>query len=505
MSGRAAAEGIGMAGRARAWPVLLLLAVVGGLTLARIAWLALDAWPLHGDEAQYWVWAKHPALGYFSKPPLVAWLIALTTGAFGDGTLAVRLASPLAHAGAALLVFLVGRRLYGSEVGLWAAIAYATLPAVAVSAGIISTDPPLLLFWALALYAFVRAIEERASPWWWPATGGAIGLAMLAKYTAIAFPLSMLLYLALAPAQRPRLATAGPWVALAVALVVLAPNLLWNAQAGFVSLRHLGENAALGGPLLHPLNLLEFLGSQAGVIGPLLLAAVAALLWRWRDTVRDPRQGLLLAFTLPLLAAISLQALLSQANANWAAPAWIGGTLAAVAWLLGGERRRWLAWSTGVNLALGALVLALALAHAGRPSTLPAWSDPFRKQRGGEELGLAVADALAAHRDAYLLMDARKLIAQTLYYAGVPLARAVAWNPDGVPGDHFELVTRFPEDPEAGFVLATRRAEPADILARFAHSRPLGEVRVPTHADAEDRLHLFRLEGFLGYGDAEAP
>ena len=505
MSGRAAAERIGRAGRSHEWPLVLLLAVIGTLTLARIAWLALDAYPLHGDEAQYWVWAKHPAFGYFSKPPLVAWLIALSTGAFGDGTLAVRLASPVAHAGTALLVFLVGRRLFGSEVGVWAAIAYATLPAVAVSAGIISTDPPLLLFWALALYAFVRAIEDEASPWWWPATGAAIGFAMLAKYTAIAFPISMLLYLALAPAHRHRLATAGPWIALAVALIVLAPNLWWNAQAGFVSVRHLGDNAALGGPLLHPLNLLEFLGSQAGVIGPLLLGAVAVLLWRWRDTTRDSRQTLLLAFTLPLLGAISLQAVLSQANANWAAPAWIGGTLAAVAWLLSGEHRRWLAWSTGVNLALGALVLALALAHAGRPSTLPGWSDPFRKQRGGEPLGLAVAEALAAHQGAWLLMDARKLIAQTLYYAEVPLARAVAWNPDGVPEDHFELVTRFPDDPGASFVLATRRADPADVLARFADSQPLGEARVATHTDGEDRLHLFRLEGFLGYGDSRAP
>ncbi len=28
------------------------------------------------DEAQYWLWGQTPQLGYYSKPPLIAWILA---------------------------------------------------------------------------------------------------------------------------------------------------------------------------------------------------------------------------------------------------------------------------------------------------------------------------------------------------------------------------------------------------------------------------------------------
>jgi hypothetical protein len=61
------------------------LAAVAAITAARLLWLAVQSAGLYPDEAQYWFWAKHLAFGYYSKPPLVAWLIALTTALFGNG------------------------------------------------------------------------------------------------------------------------------------------------------------------------------------------------------------------------------------------------------------------------------------------------------------------------------------------------------------------------------------------------------------------------------------
>jgi hypothetical protein len=63
------------------------LAAVAAITAARLLWLGVQSAGLYPDEAQYWFWAQHPAFGYYSKPPLVAWLIALTTAAFGDGSM----------------------------------------------------------------------------------------------------------------------------------------------------------------------------------------------------------------------------------------------------------------------------------------------------------------------------------------------------------------------------------------------------------------------------------
>src|ERR1700759_4699387 len=160
---------------------LWMLASVAAITALRLLWLALQPADLFPDEAQYWVWSQKLALGYYSKPPLVAWLIALTTGLFGDSEFAVRLSAPLLHAGAALFLYGIGARLYDERVGFWSALTYANLPGVSVSAFIISTDAPLMFFWAAALYAFVRAREEGG--WgWWLAVGLAAGLGLLAKY-----------------------------------------------------------------------------------------------------------------------------------------------------------------------------------------------------------------------------------------------------------------------------------------------------------------------------------
>src|SRR5579862_3922796 len=87
-------------------------AAVVAVTALRLIWLAASRTGLYPDEAQYWFWAQHPAFGYYSKPPLVAWLIWLTTAAFGDSELAIRLSAPLLHAAAAGIVYAIAVRLY---------------------------------------------------------------------------------------------------------------------------------------------------------------------------------------------------------------------------------------------------------------------------------------------------------------------------------------------------------------------------------------------------------
>src|SRR5579864_1121267 len=93
-------------------PAAWTLAAIAAITALRLIWLGVQSADLYPDEAQYWFWAQHPAFGYYSKPPLIPWLIALSTGVFGDGEWSVRLSAPLLHAIAAGFVYAVGARLY---------------------------------------------------------------------------------------------------------------------------------------------------------------------------------------------------------------------------------------------------------------------------------------------------------------------------------------------------------------------------------------------------------
>ena len=123
---------------------------LGAILVVRLIALAYNRTDLFFDEAQYWTWSLEPAFGYYSKPPLIAWAIALSTGVCGASEVCIRLPSPIIHTATAAVMFALGRRLYSARTGFLAALAFATLPGISLSAGIISTDVPLLLCWAMA-------------------------------------------------------------------------------------------------------------------------------------------------------------------------------------------------------------------------------------------------------------------------------------------------------------------------------------------------------------------
>ena len=476
------------------WPSVLV--VVGLLTLLRLAWLAGGPLDLYGDEAQYWVWAKEPAFGYYSKPPLVAWAIALSTAILGDGTFAIKLPSALCHAGTALVLYMLGRDLGGRAVGFWAAVLWAAMPAVSLSALIISTDPPLLLFWALALHAFTRAVRA-AGVGWWLAAGLWVGLGLLSKYAMAYFLLSAALCLLATPALRPLLWRRFP-ATLATALLLLLPNVLWNLANGFATFRHTGDNANLGGRLFNPGELAEFAAAQFAVFGPVPMVMLLAALWvALRGGDGDRRR--LAFFVWPTLAVALAIAFLSRAHANWAAPAYVGATVLVAAWAVERGWRRLLGWSVAAHLLLAGIVMAgpPLLRQAGYE--LPARFDPWRRVRGWSDLGRAVTALRQAHPDAGLLVDSRLTLASLVYYVRPFAFDVVKWNPDGVASDHFELTTRLEPGADRSFVLVSTQPEPAGILARFAEAQPLGEIVVPIGPDRDRRHHAFLVRGFRGY------
>src|SRR6185312_1238622 len=222
---------------------------VFAVTVARLLWLAGGHTDLYPDEAQYWLWSLHPAFGYYSKPPLVAWLITASTAVFGEDEFAIRVTAPLLHFATSLVIFALARRLYDARTAMWSAIAYATLPGVSASAVIISTDAPLLFCWTVALYAFLRA-REPGGERWWLMVGIAAGFGLLSKYAMAYWLLSALLFLLLFRDERRHLKRF--FGAVLLALLVYAPNFAWNASNGFVSYLHTRDNADLGGPLFHP-------------------------------------------------------------------------------------------------------------------------------------------------------------------------------------------------------------------------------------------------------------
>jgi len=466
------------------------------LTALRVASLVAGDPNLGPDEAQYWFWSKTPAFGYYSKPPFVAWAIAATTALFGDAEWAVRLSAPFFQLGASVFLFLAARRLADERAAFWAGIAWLTMPGVFLSAALITTDGPLLFFWSLALYAFIRltAPDERRPLVWGGVLGAAVGLGLLSKYAMLFFLPGAVLAL-LAEPDRRRALTAGPAILAAlVALALVAPNVIWNAQHDFQTIAHTAANANWTAAMGHPDNLLKFLGDQFGVAGPILLllmivAGAAAV----RRAGPDPTHlKMLLAFALPALLIVSAQAFISRAHANWAAVAYPSAVIAAVmaarTWRHGAMALR---ASLGLHLIAGAGFLAAFTSFALADAV--GASGPFKRLRGWETHGAEIA-ARAAGYDA-ILTDDREVMSGLVYYARKGPA-IFAFNPNGRIDSHYEAFFAFDPARTRRLLYVTTDPAAAPLGGAFASVTPLGASVAPMTATRERTLYLFEVSDY---------
>lgn len=477
--------------------IALTAAVIVAVTALRLILLAYGHAPVHFDEAQYWTYGEALDWGYYSKPPLTGALIRVGVEVFGDTQFGLRVFAPLLHALIAGMIFATARRLFSAEIGFWAAAGYLLAPGVGVSSGVMSTDPVAMAGIATGLYAMTRGMTGGGLGWW-IAAGVAAGLALLGKYTAIAFPLSALGYALFSRAGPMR--PAGALAMGLAALAVIAPNLAWNAANDFATIAHVGENARLDGPLFSPTDLLEFFGAQFGVIGPVFFGALGLVLWRARTLWAEPRWRFLMWLTFPLLFVMLTQAFLSRAHPNWAAPAYVPGAILAAAILIG-EGRRALARAQLILGAIGCVAFSIGVAvYADAPETLSRLYDPMKKARLGGVLCPPALAAMEAEGADALLSDDRRRLAECMFEGGLAMDRIAVWNPDGGADNHYQLVASLKPGDSRVFLLAmlVTEAQAAPIAARFERAKTVFTGEARTHADRAYPLTLMRLEGYRG-------
>lgn len=463
----------------------ILLLVLLAITAYRAWVVATGGLNLYVDEAQYWYWAQTLDWGYYSKPPMIAAIIAATTAGCGDSEFCVRAGSLLFYPLSALVLFLLGRRLFDARVALLAALLFITLPSVSLSSTLISTDVALFFFWTLALYAFVRALESDA---WgdWLLLGLALGLGMLSKYTMGIFFVSALAYVLVAR-RFGVLLNPKAWVAVLVSVLVFAPNLWWNWQHHFPTFQHTADIAAgSAGSWLHWDELGEFVGGQFGMFGILLFPLLGWVAFRGRMR----HKTLLLGFMLPFLLIITLQALFGRANANWAAPAYVAATLLVAAWLQ--EHGKLFATALAANILLG------LLAYHPAPLDYLLHTDLHKRLKGWDMIGRQYLAIQQQYPDAILLADGRDVLSELVYYARPQGLRGVSWNPHQQLRHHYDLVTTLADKMGKDFLLVTPGEPPADISGYFASLQPIGRLQANIHPTWRLQYNVYLLRAFKG-------
>jgi dolichol-phosphate mannosyltransferase len=263
--------------------------------------------PLTGDEAYYWEWSRHLAFGYVDHPPAVAW----TIWAFAPlGTVpgAVRIGFVVCGVVATLAAAATATRLAGGDrrAGAVTAIAFALTPLFSMAFGSASPDGPFLAFWMLSLWFAVRAFDRRRRLDF-ALLGVALGMALLARMFAFALVFGVAMY-ALAPSRR-TLWRAGLGWSFAIAAVVFAPFLWWNATHDWLTFdftfvgRHVAQFK-----LLRPLSLYAV---QAAAYSPGFFIGAFVVAFA-------PRGNALLKWTaLPLIGMLTVLALFEPVEIHW--------------------------------------------------------------------------------------------------------------------------------------------------------------------------------------------
>lgn len=185
------------------------------------------------EEAYYWNYAAHLDIGYLDHPPMVAFLIKLSTLLLGTTEWGVRFPSILCWLLTAFFSFKLTQKIQ-PKAGLNAVMLLAILPFFFIHSLIITPDLPLMACWAAALYFLFKALILEESKAWYM-VGLWLGLGLISKYTIVLLGLATFIYMVLRQEARPWFSRKEPYLAAGITLLCFSPVIYWNATHGWVS------------------------------------------------------------------------------------------------------------------------------------------------------------------------------------------------------------------------------------------------------------------------------
>src|SRR5580704_5114775 len=204
----------------------------------------------HTDELYYIDSGRHPALGYVDFPPIVPLLARLETDLLGPTPWNLRLLPTLLGAFMVALSGAYVRRLGGSlRLQALALLIAVTAPYFLGANWVYQTVTFDEVTWMVAFYWFLCVVQEH-HPRYWIYLGISLGIGLQVKYTIGGLVAAIGLAILLTPALRSDLRTRYPWIGAGIALLICAPNLVWQVAKGFPSLIYIVNHQGSGGGLV---------------------------------------------------------------------------------------------------------------------------------------------------------------------------------------------------------------------------------------------------------------
>lgn len=469
----------------------ILLATVVVLRLGFTLFFVSET-DLAGDEAYYWDWGRQLDWGYYSKPPLIGWLMGLVGWISGNSELGIRLTSLALGTGTLIAIQKLSVVMFGPRVAFLAVLLVLLAPANAALNLFLTIDAPLLLMWTLGLLLFWRAAGKPQSMGHWLALGLVIGVGCLSKQMMIAFPGLMIVFALASPEDRGLIRQPGLWLASILGAAFLTPVLWWNQQNGWITVEHTKHHFDAGtvswGKWFS--RTLEFPGVQALLYSPVTWVAMLLVVWlsvrHWKVMRRTER--FLLVFAVPALIAFCILALRQRINPNWPAVFYVPLFVLAAAWMEGelpiARRRGWRRWSVRVGaimtaiLHLGLIVIfTTGLRGHKKVADLRGWTEVGEKAQ-------SYFDKVPRPEETFVLALGHRYSAARMAFYMPSQPRTYRYEASGFPQSQYE-VWPGPEERlgEDALILMPTSVEGAELETgvgeNFENVERLGTIVVP--------------------------
>ena len=423
----------------------LLFSSLSVISVFRLYYILHGPLDLSPDEAHYWEWSRRLDLSYYSKGPMIAYLIYVGTSIFGDTVFGIRIMAVIFSALSSVYMFRLVNHVYpqqtesnGQLVALSSALLLQVIPLFAPFGVIFTIDSPFIFFWILSLYIFWKAINSERSKGngqglnhaRWILLGISIGLGLLTKYTMAFFYLCAFLFL-LFSEKRYLLKSSKPYTALLISLLVFSPVIIWNFQHDWVTIRHtVGQAHVSEGLTISLKNFIEFLGSQIGIITPIIFVmmfyALIKLGARGKSKThrgQGPEEllqsGFLLHFSIPVIGFFLLKSIHGKVQPNWAMTGYITGIIAFAKYFMGrgtkGKGQGRLLVIAGITVA----ILVTVIAYYPSIIKLPPKLDPSSRLRGWKELGVEIGrihDSMKNKGEVFIFSDRYQVSSELAFY-----------------------------------------------------------------------------------------
>jgi len=247
----------------------LRLAFLLALLVAALHIATADTLGFHRDEFLYLALGRHLDFGFWSNPPFIGFISWISQHLLGDSIWATRFFPALCAGGLLWIMALMVREFGGglfaqalSGLSMFGSIAWLR------AFSMLQPVPFDIFFWAWLSYLLLKWLKTGEQRWWWY-LGIVAGIGFLNKYTIALWALALLLALCVTP-RRNVLVSRLPWLAVGIALLIAAPNLMWQWQHHFPIINHLKELSA---------NQLQYVRPMDFMTGQLLMHGIFVLVW----------------------------------------------------------------------------------------------------------------------------------------------------------------------------------------------------------------------------------